>query len=152
MIVPHFLKRTLNYEASQTPDHQKTSDLETQPQWHVGALTQDHLEVFCPEDLRAYIAERTRSCAYVLANNLPQPLGYDAVEKAFWAWRATLGEEAQKYTLHGLRKLAIIRLAEAGCSDAEIQAVTNQSAEMVAYYRQKASRLKLSRNAQERRT
>lgn len=63
-----------------------------------------------------------------------------------------MGENARPYVLHGLRKLAIIRLAETGCSDAEIQAVTNQSAEMVAYYRKKASRRKLSQAAHKRRT
>ena len=54
--------------------------------------------------------------------------------------------------LHGLRKLAIVRLVEAGCSDAQIQAVTGQSAEMVAYYRKLASRKILSSEAQEKRT
>ncbi|MEP0452270.1 hypothetical protein [Roseibium sp.] len=58
---------------------------------------------------------------------------------------------AMVFTMHGLRKLAIIELAEAGASDAEIQAVTNQSAEMVAYYRRRASRLKLTHAAQDRR-
>jgi hypothetical protein len=49
-------------------------------------------------------------------------------------------ERASPYVLHGLRKLAIVELAEAGACDAEIQAVTSQSAEMVAYYRKGASR------------
>ena len=86
----------------------------------------------------------------MLAKNLTEPLGYDAVEKAFRTWRDGLGEKAAPYSLHGLRKLAIVRLAEAGASDAEIQAVTNQSAEMVAFYRAKANRRALSRAAQER--
>ena len=79
------------------------------------------------------------------------PVGYDAIEKAFRQWRATLGEKARPYTLHGLRKLAIVELAEAGCSDAEIQAVTGQSPAMVAFYRKQANRKRLSRKAQERR-
>ena len=54
--------------------------------------------------------------------------------------------------LHGLRKLAIVRLVEAGCSDAQIQAITGQSAEMVAYYRKLASRKVLSHEALEKRT
>lgn len=110
----------------------------------------ESFEVFCPQSLRAYLALRPRKGAYVLAKNLREPLGYDAVEKAFRAWRKDLGEKAKPFSLHGLRKLAIIRLAEAGCSDAEIQAVTNQSAEMVAYYRSRASRKALSKQAQER--
>jgi len=75
---------------------------------------------------------------------------YDTVEKSFRAWRAKLGERAKLYSLHGLRKLAIIRLAEAGCTDAEIQAVTNQSPQTVAYYRKRANRKKLSKAAMER--
>ncbi|WP_171207418.1 tyrosine-type recombinase/integrase [Ruegeria sp. HKCCA6948] len=105
------------------------------------------LEVFCPEDLRDYIATLPRAGKHVLAKNLSEPLGYNAVEKAFRAWRKDLGPEAKPYVLHGLRKLAIVRLAEAGCSDAQIQAVTNQSAEMVAYYRKKADRRRLSKAA-----
>ena len=89
--------------------------------------------------------------AHFIPRNLAQPVGYDAVEKTFRRWRKGLGDRARPYTLHGLRKLAIIELAEAGASDAEIQAVTGQSAEMVAYYRNKASRRRLSKAAQERR-
>lgn len=66
---------------------------------------------------------------------------------AFRAWRTGLGARATPYSLHGLRKVAIIRLAEAGCTDAQIQAATNQSAEMVRYYRTKASRKNLSKAA-----
>ncbi|WP_238371285.1 tyrosine-type recombinase/integrase [Heliomarina baculiformis] len=110
------------------------------------------IEVFCPIELRQFIADRSRVGAHVLAKNLTEPLGYDAIEKAFRAWRKGLGEKAQQFTLHGLRKLAIVQLAEAGCTGAEIQAVTNQSAEMVAYYRSRANRVRLSKAAQEQRT
>lgn len=108
-------------------------------------------EVACPERLGSYLADRPKRGTHVLARNLTEPLGYDSIEKAFRTWRATLGDEARPYTLHGLRKVAIIQLAEAGCSDAEIQAVTGQSAEMVAYYRRLASRKKLSKRAMNRR-
>jgi len=107
-------------------------------------------EIYCSVRLREYVEGLPRKGAYVLAKNLTQPLGYDAVEKAFREWRNSLGEEAKKFSLHGLRKLAIIQMAEAGCTDAEIQAVTNQSAETVAYYRKLASRKILSKNAMER--
>ena len=84
---------------------------------------------------------------YLLAENLTEPLGYDAVEKRFRIWRGSLGPEAKGFALHGLRKLSIIQLAESGATDSEIQAITNQSAEMVAYYRRQASRKRFSRNA-----
>lgn len=111
----------------------------------------EEFEVFCPDRLRNFIANRPSTGKHVLAKNLTQPLGYGAIEKRFSAWRKGLGKEALKYSLHGLRKLAIIQLAESGATDAEIQAVTNQSMETIAYYRQKADRKRLSQNAQKRR-
>ena len=109
------------------------------------------LDVYCPDRLRLFVASIQKTGAHLLLKNLTQALGYSPVEKGFRAWRSTLGDEAKPFTLHGLRKLAIVQLAEAGCSDAEIQAVTNQSPTTVAYYRQEASRLKLSKTAQIRR-
>ncbi len=109
-------------------------------------------EVFCPPNLSEYLGTIPRSGAYVLAKNLTEPTGYDAIEKEFRAWRKTLGHEAKPFVLHGLRKLAIVRLAEAGCSDAEIQAITNQTPETIAYYRSRANRKIMSRNAHRRGT
>ncbi|MDB6455200.1 tyrosine-type recombinase/integrase [Falsirhodobacter sp. 20TX0035] len=110
--------------------------------------TDQRIEVFSPPSLRAHVAAVPKQGAFVLAKNLTEPKGYDTVEKAFRAWRKQLGERAKPYSLHGLRKLAIVRLAEAGCTDAQIQAITNQSPEMVAFYRQRASRKRLSKAAQ----
>jgi hypothetical protein len=108
-------------------------------------------KVYCPSRLRSFIASQPKRGAYVLAKNLTQAKGYDAIENQFRRWRTSLGDHARPYSLHGLRKLAIIELAEAGCADAEIQAVTGQSSKMVAYYRKLASKGKLSRMAQQRR-
>ncbi|MEL7104625.1 MAG: hypothetical protein AAGM21_01800 [Pseudomonadota bacterium] len=108
-------------------------------------------ETYCPKRLRDFVARLPKNGKHLLSKNLTQPKGYDAVERQFRIWRSNLGEVAKKYTLHGLRKLAIVQLAEAGCTDAEIQAVTNQSAEMVAYYRIRASRRVLSKSAHNRR-
>lgn len=110
--------------------------------------TDTRIEVYSPPGLRAYLGARPKTGAFVLAKNLTEARGYDSVEKAFRAWRTGLGDQAKPYSLHGLRKLAIVRLAEAGCTDAQIQAITNQSAEMVAFYRQRANRKRLSKAAQ----
>ena len=109
------------------------------------------LEVYCPERLRTFIEALPCQGQYVLAKNLTEPLGYHSVERSFRTWRNSMGDRAKPYSLHGLRKLAIIELAEAGASDAEIQAVTGQSADMVAYYRKRASNRALSMAAQKRR-
>lgn len=108
-------------------------------------------EVYCPMRLRDFVAARAKKGKHLLAKNLTEAKGYSAIEKQFRTWREGMGDAARPYTLHGLRKLAIIQLAEAGCSDAEIQAVTNQSPQMVAYYRAKASGRRLSKAAQNRR-
>ena len=120
--------------------------------WVLDEKNSEKFEVFCPERLRTYMANRKKSGAYVIAKNLSEPVGYNVVEKAFRKWRGDLGEKAAPYVLHGLRKLAIVQLAEAGSTDAQIQAITGQSPEMVAYYRKRASRKMLSRSGQEKRT
>lgn len=126
-------------------------DFEGEEMWVVDEKGKNRLRVYCPDRLRVFVGTMRKTGAYLLSKNLTQPLGYSAVEKQFRAWRETLGEAAKPFSMHGLRKLAIVQLAEAGCSDAEIQAVTNQSPAMVAYYRQKANRKALSKAAQNRR-
>nr|WP_281070785.1 tyrosine-type recombinase/integrase [Oceaniglobus trochenteri] len=114
--------------------------------------TNERLWVFCPPALRRYLATLPRSGRYILAKNLTEPLGYDAVEKAFRRVRDTLGDRARPYVMHGWRFTAAVALAEAGCSDAEIQAVTgHKTLEMVQKYRSRANRKKLSKQAQEKR-
>jgi hypothetical protein len=107
----------------------------------------EEFEIFIPDRLRAFLDETPNRGAYVIAKNLTEPLGYDAVYRQFADWRATLGPRAEGFRLHGLRKSAIIELAEAGCSDAQIHAITNQTLEMVQYYRRRANRKKLSKAA-----
>ncbi|QFT96154.1 Phage integrase family protein [Roseovarius sp. THAF8] len=115
-------------------------------------------EICCPVRLRTLIENLEEGPMHVLAKSENAPRSYDSVEKSFRAWRATLldlakehDDDANRYTLHGLRKRACVELAEANCSDAEIQAVTGQSAETVAYYRKQANRKAMSRTAQKRR-
>lgn len=107
----------------------------------------EKFEVYCPYPLRKYVKSLPRTGQHIIAKNLTEPVGYDAVEKDFRKRRGTLKAASKDYSLHGLRKLAIIRLAEAGCTDAQIQSVTNQSLETIAYYRRLASRKTLSKAA-----
>lgn len=104
-------------------------------------------DVHCPEPLQKFLSNTPKKGRYIIAKNLTEGLGYNAIEKRFRTWRAKLGPEAKKFSLHGLRKLAIIHLAEAGATDAQIQSITNQSSETIAYYRRLASRKKLSKAA-----
>lgn len=84
--------------------------------------------------------------------NLTQPAGYDAIEKKFRKVRAAAGKSCSGLVMHGWRYTAAVELAEAGCSDAEIQSVTgHKTLAMVQKYRQRASQKQLSMQVQNRR-
>ena len=53
----------------------------------------------------------------------------------------------QGYVFHGLRKNAAIKLAEAGCTEKEISAITGMSLQMVEHYTRAANQQKLALNA-----
>ena len=113
------------------------------------------LTINCPRKLRDFLASWSRKGEYIFAKNLREPLSYDAVNAQFDAVRNAVANEwpeACNYSLHGLRYVAAIELAEAGCSDSEIQVVTgHKSLVMVQKYRAKASKKRLSKSAQQRR-
>jgi integrase len=48
---------------------------------------------------------------------------------------------------HGLRKSAVVTLLEAGCSDAEVAAITGQSRQMVEHYARLVNQEHLARSA-----
>lgn len=125
----------------------RRSDFDGEWMWVLDEKGGQRFAIYCPERLRRFVAGLPKRGLHLLAKNLTETKGYDAVEKQFSKWRATLGERAAPFSLHGLRKLAIIELAEAGCSDAQIQSVTGQSARMVAFYRAKADKRTLSKQA-----
>lgn len=54
---------------------------------------------------------------------------------------------AEGFVFHGLRKSATVKLAEAGCTEKQIAAVTGQSLAMVAHYSKEADQLKLAQEA-----
>ena len=45
---------------------------------------------------------------------------------------------------HGLRKSAVVFLLEAGCTDAEVSAITGQSRRMVEHYARQVNQKKLA--------
>ena len=48
---------------------------------------------------------------------------------------------------HGLRKSAVVTLLEAGCTDAEVAAITGQSRQMVEHYSRQVNQRKLAASA-----
>jgi integrase len=114
--------------------------------------TDTRLTIYCPQRLRTHLSEIKREGKFILPKNLAQPLSYSALEKDFRRVRLGLGEKALPYSMHGWRYVAAVELAEAGCSDAEIQSVTGHKAlEMVQKYRRSAAQKAMSKQAQQRR-
>lgn len=50
----------------------------------------------------------------------------------------------QRLVFHGLRKSAVVMLLEAGCTDAEVSAITGQSRDMVEHYARAVNQRKLA--------
>lgn len=112
------------------------------------------LWIYCPSRLQAYLSGLKKEGRHILAKNLSQPLGRRAIQKEIEAVRATIGVMVRKRRLvpHGWRYTAARQLAEAGCSDAEIQSVTgHKTLSMVQKYRAQANQKKTSKAAQNRR-
>ncbi len=53
----------------------------------------------------------------------------------------------QRLTFHGLRHTAVNALLEAGCTTAQVQAITGQTSEMVEHYAKQVDQEKLARQA-----
>ena len=103
--------------------------------------------VACPSKLSNYLQTLPRAGRYILAKNPTQGLTKSQVQKAVALVRKAIGAEA--YVIHGWRYTAAAQLAEAGCSDSQIQAVTgHRPLEMVQKYRAGANQKRLSREAQ----
>ena len=89
--------------------------------------TDARLTIYCQKMLREFLETWPRAGRFIIPKNLTQRISYDGIEKAFRTVRNEIAEErpeAAQFTLHGLRYLAALELAEAGCSDAEIKAET----------------------------
>ncbi|ANB35138.1 integrase [Rhodovulum sulfidophilum] len=116
----------------------------------VQGKTGQRLWVACPADLREYLDALPRTGRFIIAKNMTQPLGKRTVQRLVEGVRKKIGATA--YVIHGWRYTAAMQLAEAGCSDSEIAAVTgHRTLQMVQKYRAAANQRRLSRQAQDRR-
>lgn len=112
------------------------------------------IEVFCPERLQAYLRALPRTGRHILAKNLTEHIGKRQAQREAELVRDKIGARVgeERLVQHGWRYTAAKELAEAGCSDAQIQAVTgHKTLAMVAKYRAQASQKQASKEAQQRR-
>ncbi|MCH8863470.1 MAG: tyrosine-type recombinase/integrase [Proteobacteria bacterium] len=81
----------------------------------------------------------------LLHNRSGRPFTEDALQARWRRLRDEIGAEG--YHLHGLRKNACCKLAEAHCTSFEISAITGQSLDMVEYYVKEAEKPALASHA-----
>jgi integrase len=106
------------------------------------------LRVPLTDGFRAEIEEwrRTSTSPFILVKHDGAPWNVEVMSAAFWTHLPKIGIYGR--SLHGLRKLATVRLAEAGCSMLEIAAISGHaSLSMVAHYTRGADQQKLAEAA-----
>lgn len=81
--------------------------------------------------LAAALAAAPRGAVTLLTNTLARPLK----PATFYSWVGAFAKLHKTHLVpHGLRKNAVNALLEAGCSTAEVSAITGQSLQMVEHY------------------
>ena len=100
--------------------------------------------------LRSYLAQTPKKGFTIVTTIHGTEMSYNAVEQRFRTVRERAG--IGNYVMHGWRYTAAQQLLLAGCSDAEIGAITgHKSLEMIAKYSRKGQQAQLARTAQEKR-
>lgn len=92
-------------------------------------------------DLAAVLAGIDRRAVQVLTSSRGQTWTQDGFRASWSAATKRLGLDL---VFHGLRKSAVVMLLEAGCTDAEVSAITGQSRQMVAHYAKQVNQSRLA--------
>lgn len=116
--------------------------------WVTQGKTQTRLWIPFTDRLASVLRQTPRtSLRHILADQHGRALNYDQVQKKVMAVREKAG--LKEYSLHGLRYSAASELAEAGCTDQQIGAITgHKSFSMIHKYSKGASQKRLAKEAQ----
>jgi integrase len=97
-------------------------------------------------ELQAELALMPKRALTILTTQRDTPWTPDGFRAS---WRKSLPAEikAAGLVFHGLRKSAVVTLLEAGCTDAEVAAITGQSRQMVEHYARQVNQRKLAKAA-----
>ena len=100
-------------------------------------------------ELRTVLDTLPRVSTRILTNSegLPWASGFRASWQAAMNAKTFAAFRRRRLVFHGLRKSAVVMLLEAGCTDAEVAAITGQSREMIAHYSLMVNQRKLARAA-----
>jgi integrase len=92
--------------------------------------TRAAVEIPCTRDLRIILDAAPRTGKTILLNSEGKPWSSGAIQKAMGEAKRKAGIEG--LTFHDLRGTTVTRLAEAGCTNAEIASITGHSLDSVA--------------------
>lgn len=99
-------------------------------------------------DLAAVLETIPRRALTILTNAEGRPWGADGNGfQTTWHKHKPQAVRERGLVFHGLRKSAVVTLLEAGCTDAEVAAITGQSRAMVEHYARQVSQERLARTA-----
>ncbi len=93
--------------------------------------TETELDIRLHRDLLAILDATPRTAMTILSGVNGKPISAAGLRQRLQKWAAAHGE---KIVPHGLRKNAVIKLLEAGCTTAETSAISGQSLGMVERY------------------
>ena len=101
-------------------------------------------------DLKAELDRTERRSVFILTGDRGRPLTLEGL-KTTWQRQHECLElftgACHGLVLQGLRKSAVCFLVEAGCTEAEVEAITRQSREMIRHYLADLNRPRLARGA-----
>jgi len=92
-------------------------------------------------DLAAVLEVIPRQAVTILTSTEGRPWTRDGFKAS---WNKHKPAAAKGLVFHGLRKSAVVTLLEAGCTEAEVAAITGQSMQMVAHYARGVSQQRLA--------
>lgn len=106
--------------------------------------TRSRLWIRLAADLAALLDKQARSSTSILTNAWGRPYTAASLRQKLQAWAKARG---YKVVPHGLRKNAVNALFEAGCTAAEVSAITDHSLAMLEHYGKGRSKARIGRAA-----
>lgn len=97
-------------------------------------------------DLSVIVDQIPRHAVTILTNTDRRPWSMNGWQSSWLKYKTQMVRDG-KFVFHGLRKSAVVTLLEAGCTDAEVAAVTGQSRGMVEHYARMVNQKRLARSA-----
>ena len=128
--------------------HMLWSDIEDGAIAVVQQKTGKKLRIPMHRDLKAILQDIPKRSLTVLSNTRMRPWTVDGF-KTSWGKELDRPEmgSLKGLVFHGLRKSAVVFLLEAGCTDAEVAAISGQSRQMVEHYARQVNQGKLAAQA-----